>query len=48
MLSPRNSLVIPNQCGLFSRMKRFHLHLVSDSTGETVITLARAAVSQGG
>lgn len=27
-------------------MKRFHLHLVSDSTGETVITMARAAVSQ--
>ena len=27
-------------------MKRFHLHLVSDSTGETVIAMAHAAVSQ--
>ncbi|MGE0724726.1 MAG: pyruvate, water dikinase regulatory protein [Alphaproteobacteria bacterium] len=27
-------------------MKRFHLHLVSDSTGETVHSLARACVSQ--
>ena len=33
-------------CGLVERMKRFDLHLVSDSTGETVITMARAAVSQ--
>ena len=25
---------------------RLHLHLISDSTGETVTTVARAAVSQ--
>ena len=27
-------------------MKRFHLHLVSDATGETINSIARAAVSQ--
>ncbi len=27
-------------------MKRFHLHLVSDATGETINSLARAALSQ--
>ena len=29
-----------------SNRKYFHLHLISDSTGETLITLARAAASQ--
>ena len=27
-------------------MKRFHLHLVSDATGETINSVARAAISQ--
>jgi regulator of PEP synthase PpsR (kinase-PPPase family) len=27
-------------------MKQFHLHLVSDSTGETVASVARASLSQ--
>ena len=27
-------------------MRRFHLHLVSDATGETCITIARAAAAQ--
>lgn len=31
---------------MFNTMKRFHLHLVSDSTGETVSSVARAAASQ--
>jgi [pyruvate, water dikinase]-phosphate phosphotransferase / [pyruvate, water dikinase] kinase len=29
-----------------ARMKRFHLHLVSDATGETINAVARAAVAQ--
>lgn len=32
--------------GLFNRMKHFHLHLISDSTGETVCSVARAVVAQ--
>ncbi|PPR34126.1 MAG: putative pyruvate, phosphate dikinase regulatory protein, partial [Alphaproteobacteria bacterium MarineAlpha9_Bin5] len=27
-------------------MKSFHLHLISDSTGETVSTIARSALAQ--
>ena len=27
-------------------MRTFHLHLISDSTGETVSTIARAALAQ--
>ena len=27
-------------------MKRFHIHLVSDATGETINSVARAAISQ--
>ena len=32
--------------GLNEPMRSFHLHLVSDATGETCITVARAAAAQ--
>jgi len=38
---PTSSPILPRECPV-----RLHLHLISDSTGETVSTVARAVVSQ--
>jgi regulator of PEP synthase PpsR (kinase-PPPase family) len=47
VLSPENATY---QQGVYNyrkrRMKEFHLHMVSDSTGETVSSVARAAIAQ--
>ncbi len=44
-LNPLN-VSTPDHTLIHTRMKRFNLHLVSDSTGETVSSVARAALVQ--
>jgi [pyruvate, water dikinase]-phosphate phosphotransferase / [pyruvate, water dikinase] kinase len=45
-LLPRNSQVIPSLSMPHRAGSYFHLHLVSDATGETLTTVARAATAQ--
>jgi regulator of PEP synthase PpsR (kinase-PPPase family) len=44
-LRGRKSLNPPQECAVASQ-RYFHLHLISDSTGETLIAVARAAAAQ--
>ena len=45
-LHPQVIPALSLSCRLMSHSDYFHLHLVSDATGETLITVARAAAAQ--
>src|SRR6185503_17592881 len=45
-LLPRNPQVVPSRSMPQRAGSYFHLHLVSDATGETLTTVARAATAQ--